>query len=140
MKRNLILWSILVVLGLTANLAWAGTGTVMHVNVPFEFYLEDQLLPAGTYQFQMASGLNATASFVTVWSADGKGIRMLATMPGVSANTTASHLRFNQYGGKHFLSSISIQEHKATLKPHRLEKELRSQIEKASADIVIAQK
>jgi hypothetical protein len=140
MKRNLILWSVLTVFGLTASLAWAGAGAVMHVNVPFDFYLEDQLLPAGAYQFQMASGLDATGSLVTVRSADGNGIRIVATMPGINANTAASQLRFNQYGGKCFLSSIAIQAHKANLKMLRLEKELRSQIEKAPVVTVIAQR
>jgi len=138
MKRNLVLSSI-AAFGLMAAFAVAGTGFTMHISVPFDFYLEDQLVPAGEYRFDMASTNSATASFVTVRSTDGKGIRMLAATPGVDPDMDTNHLRFNKYGDKYFLYGISIRGHRASLKTFKLEKELRSQIEKSNGTVTIAQ-
>jgi hypothetical protein len=139
MKRNLALLSILAAFSLTATIAFAGAGGTMRVVVPFDFYLEDQLVPAGEYAFEMASVNSVTSSAVTVRSDEGEGIRLLLTMPGTESDAAANCLRFNKYGEKYFLSSISIRGHKANLKTFQLEKELRSQVEKAERTTTIAQ-
>lgn len=64
---------------------------------------------------------------------------MLAATPGVDPDMDTNHLRFNKYGDKYFLFGISIRGHKASLKTFKLEKELRSQIEKSNGTVTIAQ-
>ena len=139
MKKSTVFLSLIAATILWAGLSFSGITSSMQVNVPFEFYLEDQLLPAGAYHFEMGSGRGATASSVTVRSIDGDGIRMLCTLPEVDGNAGMNHLRFNQYGNKNFLSSISINGHKATLKTFKLEKELRSQLKQESHGDIVAQ-
>jgi hypothetical protein len=139
MKKNLVLLSLVVVLSLMAGFAYAGSEVAMRINVPFDFYLENQMFPAGEYRFEMGSGNSAAASHVTVWATEGKEIKMLTTLPGIDAHATLNHLRFNSYGDKYFLSSISIRGHKATLKMFKLERELRSQLENAGNKTNVAQ-
>jgi len=140
MKKNLVLLSTVFVIALMATLSFAGAGIGMRINVPFDFYLEDQLLPTGDYSFQMDSGNYATGSHLVVWAEDGTGNTMLFTVPGTRANAALNELRFNKYGDKYFLSTVSIGEHKATVKAFKLEKELRSQLNSTPATIRIAQK
>jgi hypothetical protein len=138
MKRNRVFPSIAAVFILMATFAVAGAGRSMRIIVPFDFYLEDQLVPAGEYRFEMPFAYSSTASSVTVRSADGKGIRMLATMPATGSISSTNQLVFNKYGEKYFLSSISISGHRAGLKTFGVEKELKSQIEKAQKTTTIA--
>jgi hypothetical protein len=140
MKKNLVLLSLVAALSLMAGFAYAGAGIVMRIDVPFDFYLEGQLLPAGQYQFEMDSGNFATASHVTLWSIGGRESRMLVTRPGTNATPGMDILRFNKYDDNYFLSSISIRGYKATLKMLKLERELRSQAEKARSVVTVAQK
>lgn len=139
MKKNLVLLSMVAVLSLMAGFAYAGSGVAMRINVPFDFYLENQLFPAGEYRLEMGNGYSATASHVTVWATEGKEIKMLTALPGIEAHATMDYLRFNSYGDKYFLSSISIRGHKAMLKMFKLERELRSQLENARKNTTVAQ-
>ncbi len=138
MKKSLAFAGLVLACILWAGFALADTTKEMEVNVPYEFYLEDQLLPAGTYLFEVGI-IDSTASSVTVRSADGNGIRLLITLPGLEQNITLNHLRFNQYGDKHFLSSVSIQGQKATVKMLKMEKEIRSQRKQETQTISVAQ-
>ena len=140
MKKNLTLWAIIAVFGLMASFAYAGAGIGMRIHIPFDFYLEDQLLPSGEYSFEMDSGTHATASHVIVWSTEGTANKMLLTSPGADHSTSMNQLTFNKYGKKYFLSTVLIGGHKATLKVFKLEKELRGQMENKSNTIAIAQR
>ncbi len=140
MKKNLILLSVVAVIGLMASFCFAGAGIGMRVNVPFDFYLGDQLFPAGEYNVQMTSGNQATASHVIVWATNGAGNRMLMTTPGSDKNQTVNQLSFNKYGKKCFLSTVLIGGHKATVKVFDIEKEVRAQMETAPSTITVAQK
>jgi hypothetical protein len=140
MKKNLVVLSVVVVLGLMASLVYAGAGAGMRINVPFDFYLEDQLFPTGEYSVEMGSGNNATASQLTLWSTHGSEQKLALTTPGTEQDAAVSQLSFNKYGNKYFLSTVSIGGHKATVKMFKLEKELRAQMEKNPAVITIAQK
>ncbi len=140
MKKNLAVLSMVVVLGLMASFVYAGAGAGMRVNVPFDFYLEDQLFPTGEYSFEMASGNQATAAQLTLWSIKGTEQKLALTIPGTERNTTVKQLSFNKYGDKYFLSTVSIGGHKATVKMFKLEKELRAQLDKNPAVITVAQK
>lgn len=139
MKKCSVFLSLIVAVVLCAGFAFASEGTSMHVSVPFDFYLEDQLLPAGDYHFEMGSNSSVTASSVAVRSIDGDAIRLLVTVPGIDENDGTNCLRFNEYGNKHFLSSVSINGHKAKLKMFKFEKELKSQIEHENRTTAVAQ-
>jgi hypothetical protein len=140
MKRNLVLLSLAAILAVTVSLAYAGAVTAMRVSVPFEFYLEDQLLPAGDYRFEMGSGSFPAASVVTVRDIDGRGIRIVLTRSESGSGTDSSYLKFNQYGQRYFLSRVSIGDHKASVKMNTLEKELRSQNQESGIRTLVAQK
>jgi len=140
MKKNLVLLSVMVVIGLMASFGFAGAGIGMRINVPFDFYLGDQLFSNGEYNVQMDSSNDATASHVIIWATSGSGNRMLLTTPGTEKNQSVNQLGFNKYGKKCFLSTVSIGGHKATLKMQKLERELRAQMDTAPSTIAIAQK
>lgn len=140
MKRNLVLLGTMAAISLMAITVFAGAGVGMRINVPFDFYLEDQLFSTGEYQFQMDSGNYATASHLVIWSADGKENKMLFTSPGTNSSVGLNELRFNKYGNKYFLSTVSIGEHKATVKVFKLERELQSRLDSTPSTIAIAQK
>jgi hypothetical protein len=138
MKKNLVLLSIVAVI-MMASLAFAGAGIGMRINVPFNFYLEDQQFQPGEYSFQMDSGNYATASHLVVWPANGSGGKMVFSVPGTNQNVGLNELSFNKYGDKYFLSTVSIGEHRASVKMFRMEKELRSQLETKPATVIVAQ-
>ena len=141
MKKYLVLLSVMTVFGLMASFTYAGAGVGMRINVPFDFYLDDQLFPNGEYSFEMDSGNYATGSHVVIWSTKGTDNRMLLASPGTDWSTSLNQLSFNKYGKKYFLSTVLIGGHKATLKMFKLEKELRSQMDQNPKTIItIAQK
>jgi hypothetical protein len=138
MKKNLVILSFVVVFGMMAGFAFAGEN--MRIDVPFAFYMGDQLFPAGEYSFGMNHGNYATASIVNVRAPKGTDNRLLMTNAGTDNNATANQLVFNKYGQKLFLSTVTINGYKATLKVLNLERELRSQAEQAPGVITVAQK
>ena len=138
MKKNLVVLSFVIVFGMLASLAFAGEN--MRINVPFAFYMGDQLFPAGEYRFDMNHGNYATGSFVNVWAPKGADNSLLMTAAGTDKNSIANQLAFNKYGQKFFLSTVSINGYKATLKMVDLERELRSQAVQAPGVITVAQK
>jgi hypothetical protein len=140
MKKNLVVLSLVVVFTLTASFVFAGSEIAMHVKVPFDFYAGGQQFSAGEYIFEMSSGLLPTAASVKILSSDGKPICILNTQAGTDENQLTNLLRFNQYGDKQFLSSVSIQGFKAGIQMLNLEKELKAQMEKEQKTVVIAQK
>ena len=138
MKKHLVILSFVVVFSLMAGFAFAAEN--MRIDVPFAFYMGNQLFPAGQYQFGMTHGNYATASFVKIRAPKGTYDRLLMTTAGMDENANASQLVFNKYGHTLILSTISINGYKATLKVQNLERELRSQAEKAPEIIRIALK
>ena len=140
MKRNIILLNLVVVFALTLSVAYAGSAKSMIVNVPFEFYIQDQILPAGEYRFEMSSGAIPTGSIVFVRTGEGKGISILLTRSSDNNGSLQSHLLFNQYEEKYFLSSVSVGSFKARVATSKLEKELRAANKAAHPEMLIAQR
>jgi hypothetical protein len=130
MKRNLALVAFVAVM--LSGFAFAGIGTHFDVKIPFAFYIEDQLLPAGEYDFEMGG------SAIVIRAKDGTGVRLLATMSGANEKNTEDFLRFHRYGDKHFLSNVAIGGHKANVKIAKTEREVRNRIEKAREVILAA--
>jgi len=140
MKRNLVVLSLAIMFGLMVSFAFSGGTVAMRVEVPFDFYLGNQQFPAGHYRFDMGDGYHATASVVNVWAPKGAENSVLLTIPGTEKDAAVNALVFNKYGSKLFLSTISVNGHKATLKMNRLESELRSQTSQRPSRITVAQK
>ena len=138
MQKQLVILSVLVVFSLTAGLAFAAID--MSVDVPFAFYVGDQVYPAGQYHFDMNADKYATASFVNIWAAKSENDLVIMATAGTDKNASSNQLVFNKYGEKHFLSSITINGYKATLKVLGLEKEAISQAKQAPGVIRVAQK
>jgi hypothetical protein len=139
MKTNLVILSLVAAFTLTASFGFAGSGVGMSISVPFDFYMGDQKLPAGEYTFEMGSGYLPTAAVVSVRAKDGTGIWLMATQAGTEEDTSP-RLGFHHYGDKHFLSTVSIQGFKAGVKMLKLEREIRTQLEKEQSDVLVAQK
>ena len=124
MKKTLVLMSFVAGLILMGVFASAASGIVMRGDVPFDFYVENQLLPAGEYDFAMGVIGNETASSVAVRTKDGSVVAFLTTKSDSEAKATAGQLKFNHYSGKYFLSSVECPGYKANLKTTTHEKEM----------------
>jgi hypothetical protein len=132
MKRNFAL--LFIVFVIASGFAFAGARIQLSANIPFDFYIEDQLLPAGEYNFEM--GGNA----IIIRSKDGKGIRLLSALNGENINKAEDFLQFNQYGEKRFLTSLAAGSSKALVKITETEREVKAQFEKAQKVILTARK
>jgi hypothetical protein len=137
MKRTLVLLSFVAILTIMAVFACAGSAVVLRGDVPFDFYVENQMLPAGEYHFEMGSIGGATASTVTVRSRDGMVVAFVTTRPGSNGNTIAGQLSFNHYSGKYFLSSVECPGYKADLRTTKHEKELMNQPETEQIALIL---
>jgi hypothetical protein len=138
MKRNLMILSLVVAVTFIGSFALAGSGARMRITVPFNFYVEDQLLPAGDYTFEMISDLAPRGSRVFIKPYAGVGMFLSSTVPG--KDDQESVLLFNKYGSRYFLSSISILGTKATVKTRTVEREYRARMQNQSDVATIALK
>lgn len=132
MKRNIALLAFAIVIA--SGFAFAGMNIQLSANVPFDFYVQDQLLPAGEYCFEMGG------SALVIRAKDGKGVRLIAAMNDENENKSEDFLQFHQYGNKHFLSGIAAGSSKAVVKTTKTEQEVRAQFEKARQVILVAKK
>ncbi len=123
MKKHIALLAFVAVIA--SGVAFGGMKIQLSANVPFDFYVEDQLLPAGEYRFEMGS------SALIIRAKDGTGVRMLATMNGENENKSEDFLQFHQYGNKRFLSGVAAGSSKAIVKTAKTEQEVKAQIKKA---------
>lgn len=83
----------------------AQSGSKLTVNVPFDFSIGSQVLPAGEYQLKQLSDKS-----ILVESADGR-TRLIAQTPrmiqdGAHEGATQEKLVFNQYGDQYFLAQV----------------------------------
>ena len=135
-KLTVLLIVGMAVLGLSVA-ASAQSATILRANIPFAFYADKVLLPAGQYVFEMRpiGHGSATASAVTVRSQDGSWATFLLTMPGTDPNND-EQLHFNRYGNKYFLSKVEAVGLQANVRKNKIEREIRAQIK--SQDTTIA--
>jgi hypothetical protein len=77
----------------------------LEVNVPFEFQIGSQTLPAGAYSVK-----RLTQNSILVQSADGQKSAIAQTLGTVQAKTNRTAAReklvFNKYGSQYFLSQV----------------------------------
>ena len=136
MKRNLILMSVLAVLFAATSPAFAGIFNEVRIYVPFNFYLEEELLPAGNYTFNLGQ---ATDSSIIIRSADGKAVKLLMTKQDTGSKSRKAYLHFGHYGDRYFLSSVVISGKKANLTSTAVEAELWAQTGKELKPYSLAQ-
>ena len=86
----------------------AQSATRITVEVPFDFYVRNELLPAGKYELE-TTNRQAIPSGLIVRSV-GRPDRRAIIVPALAGNPYASGdglaVTFNQYGPVHYLSSI----------------------------------
>ena len=82
----------------------AQSASKLEVNIPFEFQIGNETLPAGEYTIK-----RLTQNSVLVRSLDGQRKAIARTpraITGESVETAREKLVFNQYGKKYFLSQV----------------------------------
>jgi hypothetical protein len=145
MKKSLVVSFALVamILGLAAA-ATAGSAPRMKVDIPFDFYLGDQMLPAGEYLIEMPNLMMAspTGSFVVVRNEDGSVYHCLHANTGEYARGFAWQVTFHKYGETYFFAKVQNSSFVSTLPKTRAEKEMSVKTAAgprgASKDVVVA--
>src|SRR5262249_34683820 len=81
---------------------YAQSDMSLKVNIPFEFSVKNEVLPAGEYTVGYLS-----QGTLVIRSADGSVARVFSTMATLSSKTrNESSLVFHRYGDQYFLSTI----------------------------------
>lgn len=81
---------------------YAQSDMKLKVNIPFEFSVRNQVLPAGEYTVRRVS-----QSVLVIRSADSRATQIFSTMGTQSRKTpNESSLVFHRYGDEYFLSAI----------------------------------
>jgi len=143
MKKTALFGILVVSLFVLVAGAPARSAAALHVNVPFDFYVGKDLLPAGEYKFEMGAitPFSGKSSSILVRSQDGTPVTGIFTMPGSDPRSfTDDHLHFNRYGSNYFLAKVECLEFQADLRPTAIEKELRAQMGKAKDAVLVAQR
>ena len=129
---------------LSATCLLAGPTTKIRANVPFDFYVGEEQLPAGNYVFEMrAIGFgSSSSSAVAVYRQDGTLAVTLSTIPsGWEYRRMADgHLHFSRYTNTYFLNKVEGPSSGASLITTRVERELRAQNNRGSETIIVAQR
>jgi hypothetical protein len=103
MKSNLNRFAVAVglsaVMGSALLIAGAGKETA---EIPFDFQIQDRVLPAGTYSVQP---MNNLATLVIRNEDTGESVIALAPL-GKSGKNGDPRLVFNRYGDRYFLSQV----------------------------------
>ena len=143
MKKTVFLGIIAIsLLGLVAG-ASARSAEALRVDVPFDFYVGNDLLPAGEYRFEMGAmtPFSAKSWSLLVRRQDGTTISGTFTIPDSTARiSTNDCVHFNRYGEKYFLAKIECLESQAHLRATSAERELRAQTGKAKDTVLVAQR
>jgi len=119
MKNLFAFLSCAVILAVMATVATAGSAIVLRGEIPFDFHVGNQVVPAGEYYFEMGRVGDATTSSVTLTTKDGKMVALTLTRDGVRKEKASSQVNFYIYEGEYFLSSVECPGYKADLKKTR---------------------
>jgi len=112
-----------------ACIASADVAVRVRANIPFAFYAESKLMPAGNYMFDIGSIFhgNGSGSAVLIHNEAGDISAWLFTKPGQAMHATNVRLQFSQYGDECFLKSVEGLGYQADLQTSKAEKELIAQ-------------
>lgn len=103
MNRTKTIWMTVALAAVVGLVASAGEAAVIRANVPFDFIVSDQKLPAGVYQIVQSGTFSALQMESRV---DGKTI-LIGSAPGNDNKTGYSAaLSFNKYGDQYFLTEL----------------------------------
>jgi hypothetical protein len=91
---------------LAATSAYAQAGGSQQANVPFDFNVGSQTLPAGRYLFERINRQTIQET-ILLRTAEGRAIMMVRMMPA-DARSKQEHARliFHRYGERYFLSQL----------------------------------
>jgi hypothetical protein len=136
MKRQLKIMAMIFGLLIVAGASVAQAQIIGHLksNIPFSFYVQNRLMPAGAYTI---AELNPGSGLMEIRSDGGKPAAMFLTVEKQEKDAgTPSELIFHKYGDKVFLSEIVEQGEidGAQLVKSKVEKKL----EKAAQDKEVA--
>jgi hypothetical protein len=114
------------------------TNTRMVAQVPFDFTVNNKVIPAGECTAKALS-MDAPTLVINNFEAR-KSVMIQSTRDIANAASTESVMVFKQYGDRYFLSSIRIEGSKWVyeLPESNLEKELRAQNQTASETVLLA--
>lgn len=143
MKKTVFFGFLVISLFVLVTGAPARSAVALLVNVPFDFYVGKELLPAGDYRFEMGAmtPFTAKSSSLLVRRQDGSAVTGIFTIPGSgSLSINTDRLHFNRYGDKYFLARIECLEYQADLGKTAIEKELRAQAGHAEDVTLVAQR
>jgi hypothetical protein len=91
---------------LAATSAYAQAGAPQQANVPFDFIVGSQTLPAGRYIFERINRQTIQET-ILLRTAEGRAIMMVRTMPAQARSTQQqARLIFPRYGQRYFLSQL----------------------------------
>jgi hypothetical protein len=83
---------------------------VMTIQVPFDFQIGEQELPAGKYEIKRNS---QTSALLLIQSTERKtSVFVSTTQDGLSEKTARGSMIFNKYGERYFLSKITLRGYK----------------------------
>jgi hypothetical protein len=102
--------TMLVALGLMAVVANAQTSgsTLLIANIPFEFHVGDQGLPAGEY---IVRGINPASGpgVLQLMSSVGSASAFSTVLPVIRHDTKNTRLIFNRYGNQYFFAQAWVE-------------------------------
>src|ERR1700730_10296117 len=107
MKKQLIkgftmVMAIMALSMVTAVVSANGQSTSAKANVPFEFVVGSQNLPAGAYT---VSSINSSGEALRINSADARSSAVRLTIPA-NGKTDHAKLVFHRYGERYFLAEV----------------------------------
>lgn len=128
MKKSLSLCVIAVTL--MAGVAAAKTCPAVTINIPFEFIVENQILPAGNYQIQallQAQPGTDSIEVLTLRNTSERGYRAVVVDLGPEViSQSGTELSFRRYGGQTYLASVRTNGKLLNLHPSLSELALRA--------------
>ena len=87
----------------------AQTARRLTVDIPFDFYVGDEKLPSGKYEFEQT--MQQTGNGGLIIRSGAKSARPAIIVPSVARSSKAMEdalLVFNRYGAEHFLAQINL--------------------------------
>lgn len=140
MKKMIKLITLIAVMLFVASWASAGNVTRLRVDVPFAFYFDKELLPAGEYIFEMRpiGPFSESSSSLIVFNKNKAVTGWLATMPGSNPHPGEDQLHFKRYGNAYFLYRVESLGLQANLAQTKAEKEFEANLGKSQDTILAA--
>ena len=125
MKRHAYMMiALMVLVGLMAVAAQAQTGsrTQLVANIPFQFNVGDQAMPAGEYTVSQVNP-SSDRAVLQLRSKDGKNTMMIQMTNMIGKRNETARLVFNRYGSDSYFAEAWIPSDANGLRAHRSKSE-----------------